>query len=659
MRGLGKPLSARIAIALFLALFPAAGLAQLPDLDLPGLGGAAPPPAESLVTVQGVFSRPDAQGRAELTVEAMMAPGWHIYSITQPAGGPVRTKIQLTPSPQYEVGQFQAATPPEKKAEAAFGGLTVESHYGKAVWRAPLKLGAGVDPANLKLEGRLTAQPCDPNSCLPPRPFAFQARLVGGVAPSTVTTDQKTPPGLALTPRQPLAAESSAASASDLQTAAGPGGASRHAVAGPAPTGNRPAFEVDKIEVVDREQIRDTSLLVALALGFLGGLILNVMPCVLPVIGLKIFAFMQQAGQSRREAFLLNVWYSAGLMSVFLVLAGLAVALGWGWGQLFSMAGFSITMAAVVFAMGLSFLGVWEIPIPGFVGRGKANELADREGAGGAFAKGVLTTLLATPCSGPGVAYALTWTVTQPPAYTFAVFAAMGLGMASPYLLIGAFPGLLRFLPKPGAWMETFQQLMGFVLLGTVVFILTFIPSRQVVPTVALLFGIWLACWWIGRTSLAADLQARLRAWLTAAAITGVVWLGAFGGFFEKSVTLPWQPFTRTAFEDHVQSRKTVLVDFTADWCLTCKTLERFVLNTPEVKDAVESNGVVTLKADWTHGDKEVTEMLEKLGAKQVPVLAIFPAGSPNTPISLPGNYGVRTVIEAIEKATAMKTASL
>ena len=179
---------------------------------------------------------------------------------------------------------------------------------------------------------------------------------------------------------------------------------------------------------------------------------------------------------------MLNVWYSLGLLSVFVLLAVLAVTLGFGWGQLFSFKWFNIALAAIVFVMALSFLGVWEIPIPGFAGSGKAAQLASQEGAAGAFTKGALTTVMATPCGAPLLASAIAWSIAQPAPVTLTVFISAGLGMASPYLLIGAFPGLLRFIPKPGAWMETFKQVMAFVLLGTVVFILTFIPGRTWCP---------------------------------------------------------------------------------------------------------------------------------------------------------------------------------
>src|SRR5262249_43996382 len=160
---------------------------------------------------------------------------------------------------------------------------------------------------------------------------------------------------------------------------------------------------------------------------------------------------------------------------------------GLSWGGQFGSTGFTVTLAAIVFAMALSLLGVWEIPIPGFFGSGAIQDVAAKEGPFGAFVKGAITTVLATPCTGPFMASAIAWAVTQSMATTLTVFGALGLGMAFPYLVIGVFPELLRFLPKPGAWMETFKQVTGFILLGTVVFILSFMEPTAVVPTIALL----------------------------------------------------------------------------------------------------------------------------------------------------------------------------
>ena len=162
------------------------------------------------------------------------------------------------------------------------------------------------------------------------------------------------------------------------------------------------------------DSLADMHTVVILFLAFLAGLILNVMPCVLPVIGLKIMAFVQQAGQSRMQVFALNFWYSLGLLFVFWILATTAFFLQVGWGAQFSSVGFNVVLMAVVFVFGLSLLGVWEIPIPGLVGSGKASELTEKEGYFGAFCKGALTTVLATPCTGPFLGPAIGWAIKQP-----------------------------------------------------------------------------------------------------------------------------------------------------------------------------------------------------------------------------------------------------
>ena len=218
-----------------------------------------------------------------------------------------------------------------------------------------LEFAADADTATLKITGKVSVQACSANTCLLEE-SPFTAALGPGV---------------------------------DL----------------PNPAATAPStFDPKVLKIAENDQLRQTSMGLNILMGFLGGLILNLMPCVLPVIGLKILSFLEQSGHSRRHALVLNVWYSLGLLSVFLVLATLAVTLGFGWGQLFGYNGFNVTLAAIVFAMGLSYLGVWEVPIPGFVGRGKTVELAEKEGFAGAFSKGVLTTILATPCSAPFLA---------------------------------------------------------------------------------------------------------------------------------------------------------------------------------------------------------------------------------------------------------------
>jgi suppressor for copper-sensitivity B len=341
------------------------------------------------------------------------------------------------------------------------------------------------------------------------------------------------------------------------------------------------AVNVAQLQIPLTESQGWSAIVAYVVFGFLGGLILNIMPCVLPVIGLKVMSFVHQAGESRARIFALNAWFSLGLMSVFLALAALAAFAGLGWGQQFQEAWFTMVLTCVVFAFALALLGVWEVPIPGFVGSGAAADLASKEGAAGAFSKGVLTTVLATPCTGPFLGPALAWAVKQPLPVVFLTFAAVGLGMASPFLLIGAFPKLIAFLPKPGAWMDTFKKLMGFVLLATVVWLLSFLEPVDVVPAVIVMCGLGLALWWIGHTQMTATTAQKARAWALAAATTIAATYIGFGWFddvmksrldrrFEAGVTKFLNKFLEKPIAPDQASRPpgkyTVMVDFTADW---------------------------------------------------------------------------------------------
>ncbi|MBI86429.1 MAG: hypothetical protein CMJ81_24790 [Planctomycetaceae bacterium] len=300
---------------------------------------------------------------------------------------------------------------------------------------------------------------------------------------------------------------------------------------------------------------------------FLAGLILNVMPCVLPVIGLKIMSFVTQAGESRTRIFALNLWYSLGLMAIFMILATMAVVLKLGWGEQFSSTAFNMVLVCVVYVFGLAMLGVWEIPIPGFVGTSKSLDASEQEGAMGAFCKGALTTVLATPCTGPLLGPALTWAVKQPPLLTYTAFATVGLGMAFPYLLIGAFPQLISFLPKPGAWMNTFKQLMGFVLMGTVVFIFSFMDQQYLIEALAMLVGLGMACWLIGKLPFSASFPEKLRTWAMGCAVVLLTAVTMFGVLpLLSSHELPWIEFDRQSLDQYRAEGHTLLVDFTADW---------------------------------------------------------------------------------------------
>jgi thiol:disulfide interchange protein len=638
-------------------------LATVPAVE-PGAGAAGSDgtyqPAGSNVAIRGHVEVGQQPGTYRLVISAEPTAGYHVYELVEQETGQSINKptlLVLTETSGLDAGRPSADKPIVDEPSPLPDFPPSRLYEGTVNWTIDLTASVGAAPASAwHVEGVLGYQVCSNTACDMPQATQFTVDLpadvvAGGTIPVSFTA----------------ANYSEAASL--------------------AKTHPWPAAAFDPTQIaVNAAETSQYSIGQVLCFGFLGGLILNLMPCVLPVVGLKIMSFVSQAGESRTRVLALNIWFSLGLMSVFMVLAALAVFAHMGWGTLFASDAFTIAMAAVVFAMGLSLLGVWDIPIPGFVGGTTAHGLESREGAAGAFSKGAITTILATPCSGPFLGTALTWALRQPGHYTFAVFTAVGLGMASPYLVIGAFPRLIRFLPKPGNWMVTFKSIMGFVLLGTVVYLLSFTSGALIVPTVTLLVGVGAACWWIGETPLTADRSKVARAWAEAAVVAATVGVVAFGWLademskrFERSVDraiskrlseagdetalharvhegeLPWEPYTRARLEQTVAEGKTVLVDFTADWCLTCKTLEATVLNTEPIRTAVDENGVVTLVADWTNGDPKITEMLNILGANQVPVLAIFPAGRPNEPIVLVDGYTQQLLLTKLDEAGPSK----
>ena len=773
------------------------------------------------VTIEGVLYVAPGSRTGELAISAEIEDGWHIYSITQPKGGPIRTQIKLPKSDQYKLtGEFKASPPPKSHVDQlAWPGLPLEEHYDRVTWTAPIELAEGGDATQLEISGKVYAQACE-KSCLPPEDLAFTAHWAdpaekaaaeptavvetaetyetpeisfrGHLEPKVAVPGGKVKLVITATPAtgwhvydlgRPKKDMVSHPTLIVVTEAAGLEVGSTSADSDPKHEGENPVAQYDapvtwtteltvpnsaepgqlklsgliayqvcteanckppsavgfegtlKIDFnsadgvaplnftgkasyreaadalaggdgetgqLDLTQVKATGadsanqpLALMMGFGFLGGLILNLMPCVLPVIGLKVLSFIEQSGQSRGRVLMLNVWYSLGLLSVFMVLATLPVAARlisgqqFSWGQQFAYDGFNITLTAIVFVMALSFLGVWEIPIPGFVGSGKANDLATQEGISGAFFKGALTTVLATPCSGPFLGPALGFAVAQPPLVTYLMFGCIGLGMASPYLLIGAFPSLIRFLPKPGVWMDTFKQTMGFVLLGTVVYLMTLIRWERFIPTLAFLVGLWAAAWWVGRVPLYAEFSAKARAWAGACAFATLIgifsyqWLGGvmesrFALLIDKHVAdrlggkdaaavaaapkseheLPWEPFSLAKLTEYTREGKTVMVDFTADWCLTCKTLKATVLDAEATRKLVEANGVVPMVADMTRNPPDETELLSTLaGSGAVPVLAVFPAGRPNSPIVLSGIYTSGVLLDKLKQAGPSKGA--
>jgi thiol:disulfide interchange protein len=399
-------------------------------------------------------------------------------------------------------------------------------------------------------------------------------------------------------------------------------------------------------------------ILQMLGFAMIGGLILNVMPCVLPVISLKIFGFVSEAGIEPKKAFRLSMAFSLGIMGCFAALAALVVLLRTagaqvGWGFQFQDYRFIVIISCLVFAFALNLFGVFELSVSSRATQGLAN-LARGQGYGGAFFQGVFATVLATPCTAPFLGTASAFAFAQSGWVTFLVFLFIGLGMALPYLLLAINPKWLRYLPKPGDWMLRLKQCMGFLLAGTLLWLMWVLGQMQGVDAVVQLGAIFLVIAilaWIKGSFWTPVSSARSRLLAMGAMVFVLLLAAASYQFFTKPSQLVWRPFSKSTLDEALASGKPVFIDFTADWCITCKTNERFAIDTARVRREFSKRNVVALKADWTKGDPEITQILKQFGRAGVPMYLIYPRGSKEAqPVLLPELITSQTVLDALNK---------
>jgi len=412
-------------------------------------------------------------------------------------------------------------------------------------------------------------------------------------------------------------------------------------------------------------------LLFNLGFAFVGGLILNVMPCVLPVLTLKLYGLVEQADIGPVKKRNAGLAYTGGILVSFWALAAAVVAakvafgLDVGWGFQFQYPGYVAALATVVFVFALNLFGVFEIPAPGVEG---ANNMSGKDGASGYFFTGVFATLVATPCSAPFMGSAIAFALQAPSIVLFMVFSMVGLGLAFPFLLIAFVPKAYEYLPKPGAWMESFKQFLGFTLVATAAWLISVLGAQTGVP------GVSGFLWFLGFVSLGAWIFGRWggpaasgRAQLLSLGVAVLV--SVFGGmqflhldFAEEECAeeiaasevdslefdehIPWQPFSDKALG--TLSEKNVFVDFTADWCVTCKVNEKTILELASVRQAMEDNCVVPLKADWTRRNPEISAWLERYDKAGVPFYLVFEGGNHAKPVFLPEVITPDMVIDAI-----------
>lgn len=413
-------------------------------------------------------------------------------------------------------------------------------------------------------------------------------------------------------------------------------------------------------------------LLRMLVLGFLGGLILNVMPCVFPVIALKILGFVRQSTESPGRVLRLGLIAGCGVLVSFLALA-IAVILvqragkAASWGMHMQNPQFTLVLTVVVTLVALNLFGVFEVTL-GSRTIDAAGRLGSRPGAWGAFMNGALATVLATPCTAPLLAPALGFAFTQPPAGIVIMFLAVGSGLAMPYVLLSWRPHWLKFLPKPGPWLERFKVLMGFPMLATAVWLFSF-TSRRFGPNGPLWLGLFLVALALAGWIWGEFVQRGTKRRALAMAISLLVLLSSYLYALEKqlhwratqrhspatagtgSTEAVWQKWSPEAVAKARAEGRPVLVDFTADWCVTCKYNKLVALDTAEVRNMLQQINAVAFVADNTDEDPVIIAELHKFGRAGVPLVLVYPRDTNAPPIVLPTLLTKSIVLDALAKA--------
>ncbi|MDX1382352.1 MAG: thioredoxin family protein [Thermoanaerobaculia bacterium] len=548
--------------------------------------------------------------QARLVARLAIDDGWHVQSHTPSFDYLIPTELEIAAPPGWSVGSPRY--PAHVFWTAEFEDEPLAVYEGEVSIFADLDLPADAVPGAAAVEAKVRYQACDDRQCLPPTEAVAKVEVAVGD-------------------------EGPLQHAALFDSGAGPAAGSSMGL-GPV-----------------------------LLLGLLGGLILNVMPCVLPVLSLKLIALLQKAGKDRRAVVAGSLATTAGILVSFWALAAIAIgarAAGEliGWGIQFQNPTFVTFLALVVVLFSLNLWGLFEVPLPAALAR--AGATADHKGLAGHFATGLFATLMATPCSAPFLGTAVGFGLSQSGGMIVATFTAIGLGLALPYLALAAFPGSLSWLPKPGPWMVQLRAAMGFLLAGAAVWLLYVLASQLPLERVAFIEGglLLVALFvWLDRSARAADGGVLAKVGV-AAAVVATLWLStgatapASAGPGESTGRIVWTDFDPARATELAEGGTLVFLDVTADWCFTCKANERLVLETDEVVAAFEEHGVVPMKADWTNRNEEIAGLLARHGRYSIPFYLLYRPGA--EPHLFPELLTKRAVVEALE-ASSSRTASV
>jgi suppressor for copper-sensitivity B len=571
-------------------LFSAGMAAQLPPQDFD------PEKGDIRLAAHRTAYEPGAA--AEIAVLVTIESGWHTNSHIPTYEGLIGLDVGFE-VPSGWPAPSEPVYPPGEMKSFSFTPEPISVYEGEVVIRGSVVVPVDALEGTYPLRATVTYQACDDKMCLPP-----------------VTTEET----LGLT-----VGAGGVASEDWLMISAG-----QSATSDPGAISTTPA------------QGARRGILWFVLVGFLGGLILNAMPCVLPVLSLKVFGLVKSAEGGRRSVAVGGVATALGILLSFWLLAAAAIfarstGAAVGWGIQFQEPIFVASLAIVILLFSLNLWGLFEIRLPRFAGR--VGTAAPSEGLAGHLTTGFFATLMATPCSAPFLGTALGFALTQSPATTVGMFTSIGLGMASPYLLLAAVPAAGRLLPRPGQWMVTFRTVMGFLLAGALVWLLYVLsglisPERLAFFEGALL-AIGLMVWLRARRSESAGRASGAVAFVAVAALcVGAIGLAAEGGGAPRTISvapenrlLDWVEFDRAEAEEAANGGRYVFVDVTADWCFTCKVNERLFLETREVADAFERHDVLAMRADWTRRDESIARYLADFGRFGIPFYVMYRPG--------------------------------
>jgi thiol:disulfide interchange protein len=612
--------SLRHSLAL-LILLPAAIMAQ--GIELPGLKPQAAdkkePVTASLVSEQSSIA---PGGSFRVAVKLHHAPTYHTYGKTLPpdvTGLPTQITWKLPEGWKAEDLPWPATHETEST-----GGTKTQGYSDTVYLPAKLTAPAGLKPGDqVKLEGELKALACDPQTC---QPVTLPISLTVPVAEAAVTNTEAEEVFKAVD-----AASGTAASTTAVTT-----------TKASAPTTAAPKAATKELNILQQ-----------LIFAFLGGLILNVMPCVFPVLGIKVTSVVHQSGEEPRRVMLHGLAYTAGILLSFWALVAVLQILRAGgeqlaWGFQLQSPWFSFIVVLIIFIFGLNMAGVFEI---GTSATGVGMELTGRSGLKGSFFTGLLATLVATPCAAPFLAGELTFALGLSFWPSMLFFTVIALGLAFPFLLLAFFPKLLRLLPRPGAWMESFKQAMAFLMLAAAAYftwsLMGLIGEYSQRDLLIGLVFIAAACWIYGRWYTPAK-PAKTR--VKAIIFTVLVFVFGFWMAYPRPKDGTWKEWSPELVDDLRAKNVPVFVDFTARWCATCQA-NKWVYKNQALQADFRKYGVELLRADWTSPDVRIEDALALLKKSAIPVNVLYVPGQQEPVIIDPdAPYTPSLVREALAK---------